>query len=119
LTTEIDADVTTGLDTVLVLQVAALPQPGVLTLVKLPALAIVDALASPASTVTWNVKLLVLNAATDVNVHVTVPDASLTVQLGVVPQLAEAATYVVPAGMASVTVTGPDAVPPELVTASW
>ena len=115
--TEIDAGVITGLVTVLVTQVAALPQPGVLTSVKLPWLEMVDPLASPELTVTWNVKLPVVNAATDVNVHVTVPAASLTPQLGVVPQLADDATYVVPAGMASVTMTGPDAVPPELLTA--
>ena len=35
MTTEIDAGVITGLLTVLVAQVAALPQPGVMTLVKL------------------------------------------------------------------------------------
>ncbi len=119
MTTEIDAAVTTGFDTVLVAQVAALAQPGVLTSVKLAVLAMVDPLASPALTVTWNVKLLVLNGATDVNVHVTVPDPKLAVQIGVTPQLAEPATYVVPAGMASVTVTEPDAVPPEFVTANW
>ena len=92
MTTEIEAGVITGLLTVLVTQVAALPQPGVLTSVKLPWLEMVDPLASPALTVTWNVKLLVLNAATDVNVHVTVPEATLTLQFGVVPQLADAAT---------------------------
>ena len=92
MTTEIDAGVITGLVTVLVTQVAALPQPGVLTSVKLPWLEMVDPLASPALTVTWNVKLLVLNAATDVNVQVTVPAVSLTLQLGVAPQLADAAT---------------------------
>ena len=36
LITEIDVGVITGLVTVLVTQVAALPQPGVLTSVKLP-----------------------------------------------------------------------------------
>ena len=119
MTTEIDAGVITGLVTVLVTQVAAFPQPGVLTSVKLPWLEMEDPLASPALTVTWNVKLLVLNTATDANVQVTVPAASLTPHLGVVPQLAEAATYVVPAGMASVTVTAPDAVPPEFPIANW
>ena len=108
----------TGLDTVLVTQVAALPQAGVLTSVKLPWLEIVDPLASPAFTVTWKLRFSVLNAGTDVSVHVTVPDANITVQFGVAPQLAEAAIKVVPAGMASVTVTGPDAVPPEFVTAN-
>ena len=92
LTTEIDAGVITGLLTVLVAQVAALPQPGVMTLVKLPWLEIVDPLASPALTVTWNVRLLVLNAGAEVNVHVTVPEAKLTLQFGAEPQLAEPAT---------------------------
>ena len=50
--TVIDAGVITGLITVLVTQVAALPQPGVLTSVKLPWLEMVDPLASPALTVT-------------------------------------------------------------------
>ena len=91
MTTEIDAGVITGLVTVLVMH--GLPtQPGVRTLLKFPTLEMVDPLASPALTVTWNVKLPVVNAATDVNVQVTVPAASLTPQLGVVPQLADAAT---------------------------
>ncbi len=77
-----------------------------------------DPLASPPLTVTWNVKLLVLDGATDVNVHVTVPDPKLAVQTGVTPQLAEPATYVLPTGMPSVTVTVPDADPPEFVTAN-
>ena len=90
--TEIDAGVITGLVMVLVAQVAALPQPGVLTSVKLAWLEMVDPLASPALTITWNATLLVLNATTEVNVQVTVPVASLTLQLGVVPQLPDAAT---------------------------
>ena len=48
----------------------------------------------------------------------TIPEANITLQFGVAPQLADAATYVAPAGMASVTMTGPDAVPPEFVTAN-
>ncbi len=119
MTTEIDAAVTTGFDTVLVTQVAALAHPGVFTSVKLAVLAMVDPLASPALTVTWKLRFSVLNAGTDVNVQVTVPAASVTLQLGVAAgHTAEAATYVVPAGIASVTVTEPDAVPPEFVTAN-
>src|ERR1700730_7555145 len=93
LVTLTDAGVTTGLETVLVVQVEALPHPGVLTLVKLPWLEIVDALASLALTLTWKPRFSgPLSAATEVIVQVTVPEANDGVQLGVVPQVAEAAT---------------------------
>ena len=66
---------------------------------------IVDPLASLAFTVTWNDRVPVVVAATEVKVQVTVPAAKLTLQFAVDPQVAELATYLVPTGTASVTTT--------------
>ena len=57
LTTVTDAEVTTGLATVFVAHVGA-PQPGVLTFVYVALFEMVEPLASPESTVTWNPKPL-------------------------------------------------------------
>ncbi|MDQ6616778.1 MAG: hypothetical protein M3083_19030, partial [Actinomycetota bacterium] len=109
-----DAAVTTGLVTVVVGHVGLAPHPGVLTLVKLAVFEMVEPLASPASTVTWKLNEPAAPGATDDNVHVTVPPDTPTLQPGTDAHVAELATYVVPAGMLSVTVTGPEAVPPLL-----
>ena len=61
-----DAGVTTGLVTVLVAHVAAVPQPGVLIFVKLARFEIDDPLASLAFTVTRNDRVPVVAAATEV-----------------------------------------------------
>ena len=108
----------TGLVTVLVTQVAALPQPGVITSVKLAWFEIVELLASLALTVTWNVKLLVLNAGHRGQCPCQDSRGEHHAAVRRRPTTGRGRHVCRPAGMASVTMTGPDAVPPEFVTAN-
>jgi len=82
LVTATDGALTTGFVTVFVEQVAV-AHDGVLTLVKVAWLEMVAPFASAASTFTWNVRLLVLNAPTDVNVHVMLVASVVTPHAGV------------------------------------
>jgi hypothetical protein len=124
-----DVGVITGLVIVFVLHAAVL-QPGVFTLVKVAALAMVEPSPSPASTLAWNPKFAnVADAGTAEKVQVTVfpvvfvpvATAQLGVDVAVSPagQVAEPATYVAPTGIGSVRENVPDVVWPELVTENW
>ena len=103
--------------TALVVQVAPV-QAGVPSFVNTATFVITCPVVSVELTITWKLTAIELAApgATVMPVHVMIPVFSVTVHFGAPAQVAEPATYVVPAGTLSLSVTGFVAAVPESVS---
>ena len=103
--------------TLFVVQVA-LVQEGVPSFVNTATFVMTCPVVSVALTTTWKLTAIELAApgATVIPFHVMVPVFSVTVHPGAPAQVAEPATYVVPAGTLSVSVIGVVAAVPESVS---
>ena len=102
--------------TVLVVQVAPV-QAGVPSFVNTATFVITCPVVSAALTITWKLTAIGLAApgGTVIPLHVIIPVFSVTLHPGAPAQVAEPATYVVPAGTVSVSVIGVVAAVPESV----